>query len=116
MPASRAAWTTAALRSSSMRIPKLLHPSPTSVTSSDPTFRISILGSIGSGQMLNAGSGSEARQRSDRAAGNLTAPQRKGDRGARAGVEGDPAEAKGDAAHAGGAPGGVGGTAPRSGC
>src|SRR3954454_21510785 len=102
MPASRAAWTTAALRSSSMRIPKLLQPSPTSVTSSDPTFRISILGSIGSGQMLNAGSGSDGRQRSD-----CAAEKTNGNRGARAGVEGDPAEAKGDAAHAGRAPGGL---------
>src|SRR5688572_27055710 len=42
MPASRAAWTTAVLCSSSMRIPKLLHPIPTSVTSSEPSLRVSI--------------------------------------------------------------------------
>src|SRR5882762_7032139 len=39
---ARAAPTTALLWRLSQRIPKLLHPSPTRLTSSDPSFRISI--------------------------------------------------------------------------
>src|SRR5262245_9542813 len=40
MPVSRAAWTTRTDSGSSMRIPKLLHPRPTSETSSVPILRI----------------------------------------------------------------------------
>src|SRR5689334_3948305 len=42
MPASMAASTTALVCVSSMRIPKLLQPRPTSDTSSPPIFRFSI--------------------------------------------------------------------------
>ena len=42
-PASRAASTTAFDASSSMRMPKLLQPSPATETSSDPTLRVSIM-------------------------------------------------------------------------
>src|SRR5438552_1541535 len=42
MPASSAAWTTAALAGSSMRRPKLLQPSPTIDTSSEPMRRFSM--------------------------------------------------------------------------
>src|SRR6266568_7290358 len=42
MPASRAAVTTTADRSSSMRRPKLLHPSPATETATSPIARISI--------------------------------------------------------------------------
>src|SRR6202035_4082146 len=37
IPASRHAWTTAALASLSIRIPKLLHPTPTTETRGPPT-------------------------------------------------------------------------------
>src|SRR5687767_8275147 len=42
IPASRAALRTAAVRSASNRPPKLLHPSPTTETSSDPIRLFSI--------------------------------------------------------------------------
>src|SRR5438128_7495332 len=43
MPASTAALTTAAVAAASSRPPKLLHPTPTTDTSSDPIRRVSIL-------------------------------------------------------------------------
>src|SRR3954465_5073814 len=42
MPASSAASTTLALASASIRMPKLLQPTPTSDTRSDPIERVSI--------------------------------------------------------------------------
>src|ERR1043166_7165564 len=42
MPASRAAWTTLAVASASRRPPKLLQPTPTTVTSKDPIRRVSM--------------------------------------------------------------------------
>src|SRR5687768_13494562 len=42
MPASIAASTTAFVCASSIRIPKLLHPTPTTETSRSPSLRISI--------------------------------------------------------------------------
>src|SRR5688572_2731940 len=61
MPASSAARTTAVLRSSSMRVPKLLQPSPTRETSSDPSFRVSMRRSVPGGWIDRAGSGTQER-------------------------------------------------------
>ena|SRR5437764_13044305 len=57
IPASRAACTTLGDRSSSQRIPKLLHPSPTTVTSSDPSLRISTGVSLVVGLAVRFGTG-----------------------------------------------------------
>src|SRR5690606_18980467 len=56
MPASSAACTTRALPASSSRVPKLLQPSPVTVTSSDPILRFSM--SISVAGILRAARGS----------------------------------------------------------
>src|SRR4051812_16102457 len=62
MPTSRAACTTSAVRASSIRIPKLLQPSPTTETCREPSGRESMAAACPTGCLHAEGTASEELQ------------------------------------------------------